>query len=1847
MAGDSAMELLFLDTFKHQNAELTNVDVVRFPYGVLITEVRVIPPGIKAHSNLPDSRAFGETAPHAFQLDLFFNNVSKPNSPVFDRLGSLEYDENKSIIFRPNGKINTDGLVLRGWYTCLTLAVYGTAERPHSHERDSPPPPPPPPPQQQQIGSKRLIKLEWENEDQFNGSPPRPQPRGPRTPPGPPPPDDDDEEAMPAPGQCPVKVENTEHPGDDYLEPVSPERGSLPADETYSDAEQEDDEGPADEEEDDVQSEGTEGDEDDEEDEVGDDVTDEDGEGDDGYEQISSDEEDLESGAFKLPAFDLDYTPEDLASLPTVQYDPYERELRPLQHFTPPHITRYEAELKRLKTVDIEDSSSSWAESAAKLSELLEAWGEAQGAERGAGWVTALEEVPAFLVKGMSFLSIKDPDGQSEKLKQLVDWSCEALSLDVALAQPIALNLRQLKAGTKLVSALADCGAQAVQDLLEKGIVGRLLGLLFAEHVSSTLKLNVLRSLDSIISEPQGIEAMLRDRHHHDDDGTSGYQRLLDLFLLDQTVRVATAGAAILHKGHLYEVLTDLQKTASVWAERHPTVGEVAEREGSESEAGERDRESTEREGEERERETQEAERESPMDIDTLLESASLSEADLERLQGLLEELLHLLETAPHCMVQPPGKAFPTNVRITGPPERDDPYPTLYRYMHACHLLESLGVVLSYPATCAHIGVLQAVRELMRFLSQSQQGLLFLLSQHETINLLLRLLTPLTHLTPPSHLAPLTPLSEVEGEEAAAGGEGLMDDGFWVWLMQTLHALQGIAELNGAELEDGDNPDVLATLHSLYLISFSSTGRNAVAHTFSLDNNLSCLINLIEFHAKDGQGDGKARKSVTYNYACMLVLLVIQTSSDLRMMEHYAAPLLLVCKADENNAKLQELSKWLEPLEKLHFDISGIPMLIDYIKQNLENLMTADGVGLVTALRVLCHIACPPATVPGQQKDLKWNQAIIALFSAEGMDTFIKVLQKLTSLLLLPWRLHGPMGPTAQRLMMLSVASCSLRLIRAMLTELLCGGTCEFRDVRVPSVCVTLHKILCSTPSTGRLDAEELRIQGDVTEILLTFTHAVSEQETGSEETVAGNSWSLMLKEVLNSILAAPENIYSSLSLLSELLPLPLPMQTTQALSVQDIGVAMNTRKLWSVHLHAQARVLQEVLRCACVSSCPPLFSMLRRVCVQLCDLAAPTATLVMRTLLEQLQEEMQQEAAGSRLIRVLALLDSLASQRACKVAMLALLSGSARSDTRSEGKVEDKLSDILPSLLAMLVLPADVGLSAQQNAELMASILQSLCDQDVSLVVSGSGEASVSEAELLANALPTKEMMTSICEGMLDVLGNTHSSYTLQLTCLRTMMFLTEHDYGLYHLKSSLKKHTTAISSLIRREITSFNKEFAELLSALFDFLRQILNSEAMFLRSAFYRHHHADEDMDSRSLALSVSDMKQLLQWKEDSGEHLLCELEKHITKLCKEDESLEALLENVVGLRQIIESSGDAQTNAEPETEPSLPAPEPLQTQFNHRTVYVLSDVLDEQLKALWFSPFQPDEMETEVDMVKVDLVALAQQCCTELDLKAELERSFLSEPSSPGHSKPSKGFRLGKHKHETFITSSGRSDYVEPAKRAHIMAAPRGRGRGSFGQLSRPHDIFRQRKQNTSRPPSMHVDDFLAAEFKDVGPPTGLTLPKRPPKGGGAKPPTRGMFTGGTRGRGFQSHTRFFTPPAPKSVLLAGNYPRREGGRGSTWSTPVTAVTHRGTYSEPRGGQSNFTRPLPSRQPPTGAYRLAPRDRATRGRGTGLSWLSAGVSVGGGGGVSGGGRGQGKFSSGGSGGGRGRHVRSFTR
>lgn len=47
----------------------------------------------------------------------------------------------------------------------------------------------------------------------------------------------------------------------------------------------------------------------------------------------------------------------------------------------------------------------------------------------------------------------------------------------------------------------------------------------------------------------------------------SGYQKLLELILLDQTVRVVTAGSAILQKCHFYEILSEIKRLGDHLAE--------------------------------------------------------------------------------------------------------------------------------------------------------------------------------------------------------------------------------------------------------------------------------------------------------------------------------------------------------------------------------------------------------------------------------------------------------------------------------------------------------------------------------------------------------------------------------------------------------------------------------------------------------------------------------------------------------------------------------------------------------------------------------------------------------------------------------------------------------------------------------------------------------------------------------------------------------------------------------------------------------------------------------------------------------------------------------------------------------------------------------------------------------------------------------------------------------------------------------------------------------------------------------------------------------------------------------
>merc|ERR1719391_397994 len=125
------MQLLFFDTFSHDatgvgGGEL-NLDLVQFPSPVVVGEVRVIPLGARVSTYFPGGTArLGATNPHTFQLECYVNNLGAPGASTFQSIGALHYQHQGNLSLTATRRVATDGLVVRGTYSAVTLAVYGT-----------------------------------------------------------------------------------------------------------------------------------------------------------------------------------------------------------------------------------------------------------------------------------------------------------------------------------------------------------------------------------------------------------------------------------------------------------------------------------------------------------------------------------------------------------------------------------------------------------------------------------------------------------------------------------------------------------------------------------------------------------------------------------------------------------------------------------------------------------------------------------------------------------------------------------------------------------------------------------------------------------------------------------------------------------------------------------------------------------------------------------------------------------------------------------------------------------------------------------------------------------------------------------------------------------------------------------------------------------------------------------------------------------------------------------------------------------------------------------------------------------------------------------------------------------------------------------------------------------------------------------------------------------------------------------------------------------------------------------------------------------------------------------------
>ena len=169
-------------------------------------------------------------------------------------------------------------------------------------------------------------------------------------------------------------------------------------------------------------------------------------------------------------------------------------------------------------------------------------------------------------------------------------------------------------------------------------------------------------------------------------------------------------------------------------------------------------------------------------------------------------------------------------------------------------------------------------------------------------------------------------------------------------------------------------------------------------------------------------------------------------------------------------------------------------------------------------------------------------------------------------------------------------------------------------------------------------------------------------------------------------------------------------------------------------------------------------------------------------------------------------------------------------------------------------------------------------------------------------------------------------------------------------------------------------------------------------------------------------------------------------------------------------------------EPVTSSLAEARSPLELWTSRDNVVISEDISSDQLSMVyWLASDHLDMTDDTVTSVQVDLLSLSHQYLSGLDLQSAAkevtkERTLATERKKKGVKKSLMETKVLQNKNIISAFKDGKNVTL--------------RGRG-FARTAFKTDQFRTRPPNTSRPPSLHVDDFLVLEMKGQQPtgPTG--------------------------------------------------------------------------------------------------------------------------------------------------------------
>jgi len=517
-------------------------------------------------------------------------------------------------------------------------------------------------------------------------------------------------------------------------------------------------------------------------------------------------------------------------------------------------------------------------------------------------------------------------------IDKLVNIAFTSINFEKAMGQlKPTFKVRHIKSGLKLTMELLCCGESVRAALLSANLQEQLLSLYTKEHMAMSIKLLILRTLDCTLNSLIGINFFSK----------SGlYSKLLELSTASQSTRTQFSFSSILTKLHLSELLERLVTVTS----------------------------------------------------DT---ASDASDESSEVISDILEQLRQIYQDLSLRMSQP-ARFLPSQSHFDlAGKQFGSPQTGYFCLISAYGVVELLVFLLTSPTTSDKEELSSAVQSLVGAWLEDQSGLLYLANRTRQTNSLARALLG-------DRVEEREEGKESEAEERREMLEDQEEGATTNCLLGSLlvHMVQAVRYLDIIQTDitradtvrkEMETREVHNAILSLYGMTFTARGREALVSVLTTGDHLDCLLTLIKHSSEEGKKDMK--KSAIRGFASELLLLTIRTTDNVEFLQRYAVRLVELGKYD-SHSKLAELVGWCVPItDSMVFTEGGVEELTEVVKRNIEQgeerEQTKEGTlanELVTAVRILRHLVSPQCdrTQPRQVSQGHGDGLVMDAFRAHG-----------------------------------------------------------------------------------------------------------------------------------------------------------------------------------------------------------------------------------------------------------------------------------------------------------------------------------------------------------------------------------------------------------------------------------------------------------------------------------------------------------------------------------------------------------------------------------------------------------------------------------------------------------------------------------------------------------------------------------------------------------------------------------------------------------------------------------------------------------------------------------------------